>query len=97
MAVTVFSGVIAAIGIIFLLAKLNIKRVLCFDVVVDIVVTLGLTVLLAGTFAGMRAALLGGAIISMFLYMTKRLFGYEKPVWNRYWFTWVNLPPKGRA
>jgi hypothetical protein len=34
--------------------------------------------MLAGTYSGMMAALIGGAIVSIFLFITKKVNGYSK-------------------
>lgn len=90
----IFAGICSACGILFLLAKLNIKRVLAFDVFVDIASSLLLVVMFFGTFAGMMAAIVGGAIISIVLFTMKKIMGYEKPKWNKYKIQWVSVPPR---
>lgn len=90
----IFAGICSACGILFLLAKLNIKRVLAFDVFIDIGASLLLMVMFFGTFAGMMAAVLGGSIISIVLYLMKKTIGYQKPKWNKYRFQWVDVPPR---
>lgn len=90
----IFAGIVSACGILFLLAKLNIKRVLAFDVFVDIASSVLLMVMFFGTFAGMMAAIVGGAIISIVLYIMKKTIGYQKPRWNKYKFQWVDVPPR---
>lgn len=76
----VFAGIVAAIAMIFLLMKLDIKKVCGYDVTVDVGFTFLLAWMLAGTFTGMLAALLGGAIISVFLYFMKKANGYKRLV-----------------
>jgi cellulose synthase/poly-beta-1,6-N-acetylglucosamine synthase-like glycosyltransferase len=90
----VFAGLFSACGILFLLAKMNFKRVLWLDVPIDMASTALLVVLFFGTFAGMMAAAIGGAVISIVLFATKRTIGYQKPKWNKYKFEWVNVPPR---
>jgi len=90
----IFAGICSACGVLFLLAKLNIKRVLAFDVFIDIGASLLLMVMFFGTFAGMMAAVLGGSIISIVLYLMKKTIGYQKPKWNKYRFQWVDVPPR---
>jgi MFS superfamily sulfate permease-like transporter len=77
-----------------LLAKMNIKRVLCFDILVDIGASIALIIMFAGTFAGMMAGILGGAIISIVLFILKRTIGYEKPKREGFKVRWVNVPPR---
>ena len=87
-------GMLAACGILFLLAKLNIKRVLYFDVVVDVVATVALLVMFAGTFAGMMAGVIGGAIVSVVLFILKRMIGCQKLSFIDRKLRWVDVPPR---
>ena len=91
------AGVISAIAILFLLAKLNIRRVLAFDIAVDIVASLTLMLLFAGTFAGMMVAIVAGALISIVLFFLKKIGGYERPKRKGYWFEWEYVPPKSKS
>lgn len=90
----VLAGIFSALAILFLLFKLDIRKVLAFDFFVDIASSLLLTVLFFGTFAGMMAAVIGGGIISMVLYFTKRIIGYKKPKFKYYKFVWEDVPPR---
>ena len=87
-------GMLAACGILFLLAKLNIKRVLYFDVAVDVVATIALLVMFAGTFAGMMAGVIGGAIVSVVLFILKRMIGCQKLSFTDRKLRWVDVPPR---
>ena len=90
----IVAGVFSALAILFLLAKFDFKKVLWLDIPIDIASTILLVVMFAGTFAGMMAAVIGGCIISSFLWMAKRLKGYKKPKWKRFGFEWVEVQPK---
>tara|TARA_S200002703_G_scaffold92688_1_gene80102 strand:+ start:142 stop:426 length:285 start_codon:yes stop_codon:yes gene_type:complete len=87
-------GLLAATGILFLLAKLNIKRVLYFDVIIDVVSTIALLVMFAGTFAGMMAGVIGGAVVSVVLFLLKRVIGSERPTIEGYKLKWITVPPR---
>jgi MFS superfamily sulfate permease-like transporter len=97
------TGLIAACGIIFLLLKFPFRKVLQHDIAIDIAATVLLCVLFAGTFAGMMTGLLAGCIISIFLFVSKKLFGYEKfgiiktDSFPYRKFGWTNVPPAGRS
>lgn len=73
-------GAIAATAaILFLVFKMGeLRKVLYFDILIDIASTAGLTFLLAGTFAGMMTALLAGAIISITLFILKKAVGHDR-------------------
>jgi hypothetical protein len=75
------AGLIAAIGIIFLLLKFNLKRILKYDIILDVAITFFFIWIFAGTFAGMMAGLLAGALISVFLYVAKRTVPREELRW----------------
>lgn len=75
----VVGGLIAALTILFLFFKLGqIRRILCFDVVIDIIATIALAMLFSGTFVGMMIALVAGFIVSVALFAMKQLMGYER-------------------
>ena len=72
------AGLLTAVGMLFLLYKVGLKRVLAYDVIVDIVATLGLMTIFAGTYAGMMAAIVGGLFISVVLIIAKQFVNYKK-------------------
>ena len=90
----IVAGVASAIGILFLLFKLDIRKVLAFDIFVDIGASVLLIVMFAGTFAGMMAAVIAGSIISIVLYCMKKLIGCKKPQRRGLRLQWVIVPPQ---
>jgi len=73
------AGIITVLAVLLIAMKFNrdtLKKLLGYDIAIDILVTLGLTWLLAGTYSGMMAALVGGVIFSITLYLVKRSIGY---------------------
>lgn len=87
----VVAGIVSAMAILFLLAKFDFKKVLWLDVPIDIISTVLLIIMFAGTFAGMMAAVIGGCIISITLYAMKKLKGYKKPMRNKFKYEWVEV------
>ena len=85
----IFAGLISAMAFLFLLLKLDIKKVLAFDVWIDLGVTAALAMLFYGTFSGMFAAAVGGAFFSIVLYVIKKTIGYKKLTWRG----WQEVPP----
>ena len=75
------AGIVAAVGIIFLLLKFNIRRIAKYDILLDVLITFFLIWIFAGTFAGMMAGLFAGALISIFLYVIKRTVPREELRW----------------
>jgi|TARA_B110000908_G_C9964975_1_gene318553 hypothetical protein len=72
------AGLLTAMGIVFLLYKVGFNKILGYDVIVDIVATLGLMYIFAGTYSGMMAAIIGGLFISVILIIAKKFVSYEK-------------------
>ncbi len=72
------SGLLAALAMIFLLLKLNLKRIAKYDIFLDVVLTFFFIWIFAGTFAGMMAGLWAGALISIFLWWAKRSIPQEE-------------------
>ena len=54
----ILAGLIAAAGLLFLLFKFGVRRIINYDIYVDLFVTTLLMFLLAGTFNGMITSLL---------------------------------------
>lgn len=81
----------SAAGVIALAYKLDIKKVLGYDAIVDIVATVGLAYLFQGTYSGMVVAMVAGLLVSLILSVLKRRLGYKKlrfegrkPTWVEY-------------
>jgi len=72
------AGLLTAAGFLILLYKLNIKRILQYDLIIDIAVTFFLMWIFAGTFAGMMAAIIGGLLVSIVLVALKKTTPREK-------------------
>lgn len=90
----VIAGVFAGLAILFLLAKFDFKKVLWLDVPIDILSTLLLVVMFAGTFAGMMAAVIGGCLISLTLLLSKKAVGYKRLVRSGLRFRWQEVKPR---
>lgn len=86
----------AAAALFILLIKLNIKRVLGYDVLFDVACTVILVTSFAGTVTGMAAAMIAGVMISIMLGIAKLLFGYERLERHGLHIRWVCYPPKLR-
>jgi hypothetical protein len=69
---------IAAAGILFLVFKIgNIRHVLAFDVLIDITATTALCLGMAGTFTGIMIGLTAGTIVSVTLFIMKKIIGCD--------------------
>jgi hypothetical protein len=92
----IIPGAFTALGIFILVAKMPRRfraKLLGFDYLIDIAVTLTLMWAFFGTFSGMMAAIIGGINFSISLIVAKWLLGYEKPVRHRGKLVWVPVAP----
>jgi len=71
-------GLISVAAIMFLLLKMNIRKWLWIDVILDIGVTVLFISMFAGTFSGMVAAVMAGTIFSVILFVLKKVLGYQR-------------------
>ena len=86
----------AGAALFILLLKLNIRRVLGYDVAFDIVCTVVLVTSFSGTVTGMAAAMIAGVVISIMLGIAKLLMGYQRLERDGLKLKWVDHPPKIR-
>jgi hypothetical protein len=77
------AGVITAIGVIWLLSWMNLKRVAGYGFAWDIIITFVLTWIFIGTYAGMVTGMFAAAIVSVFLRMIRKVAGAERVVLER--------------
>ena len=74
----IIAGLISAAGLLFLLFKFGVRRVIAYDIPIDILTTSLLMFLFAGTFGGMMAAMVGGLAVSIILYVLKATMTREQ-------------------
>lgn len=74
----IFAGLLSALGLLFLIFKFGIRRVIAYDIPIDVTVTAFLIYAFAGTYSGMIAAMVGGLIVSVTLYALKRTMRREE-------------------
>jgi len=68
----IFAGLLSALGLLFLIFKFGVRRVIAYDIPIDITVTAFLVWAFAGTYSGMLAAMIGGLIVSVTLFAMKK-------------------------
>jgi hypothetical protein len=85
----------SALALFILLIKMNIRKVLGYDVYVDILCTIVLLSSFSGTVTGMAAAMIAAVAISAFLLAVKMTIGYERLVRDPHTlrFHWVSYTP----
>ena len=74
----IFTGLLSAAGLLFLIFKFGVRRIITYDIPIDIAVTALLMYLFAGTYSGMMAAIIGGLFISVVLIIAKQFVSYKK-------------------
>ena len=74
----IIAGLLSALGLLFLIFKFGIRRIITYDIPIDIVVTGFLMYAFAGTYSGMLAAMIGGLIVSVTLFVMKRTINREE-------------------
>lgn len=84
----IWVGLISALGMILIIIKLDIQKIAGYDLWVDIAFTGLLAYLFAGTYSGMVAAMIAGIIVSAFLFISKKLYGYKRLQRDGLTFTW---------
>lgn len=62
-------------------------KIVGYHVWVDIIFSVGLCLMYAGTYNGMIAAFIGGLTLSILLWLVNRIFGYYRWSWNE--FKWI--------
>ena len=72
------AGLLTAIGVIWILCRMNLRRVAGYALAVDVGITALLTFLFIGTYAGMVTGMLAGVIVSLFLTIVKKTAGAER-------------------
>ena len=72
------AGILGAAGMLALAIKIGIRKVINYDIFFDVVITSILMYSLAGTYAGMMAALVGGLMVTIVLYGLKLTIDREK-------------------
>lgn len=87
----------AAASLFVLMFKLNIRRVLGYDAIVDVAVTLNLVAIMGGTLGGLTAAILAGLFMSILLAIAKKILGYEKLERDGLKLRWRFYPPTWRT
>lgn len=77
-------GIATAIGAWIIMLKLGIRKVLNFEVPIDVAFTLGLVAYLSGTISGAMIGVVAGIALSILLALSKKLFGVERVNW-KFW------------
>lgn len=71
-------GILSAIVLLIVMARLGIRKFMGYPAVLDVVVTLTLAWLLHGTYVGMTAAIIGGLFFSLMITIIRKTLGYQR-------------------
>ena len=71
-------GIVSALGLLLLSLKAGGRKTIGNDIFVDVLITLTLMVCFYGTFSGMAAAMVGGLVASIVLFIMKKTMVHEK-------------------
>ena len=74
----ILAGLLSALGLLFLIFKFGVRRVIAYAIPIDIAVTGFLIWAFSGTYSGMFAAMIGGLIVSITLFIMKRTMNREE-------------------
>ena len=72
------AGILTAMGVIWILSRMNLKRVAGYALAWDVGLTALLTWMFIGTYAGMVTGMLAALIISIFLTAVRKTVGAER-------------------
>jgi len=72
------AGLLTAIGIIWILCRMNLKRVAGYALFWDVTLTSLLAFIFIGTYAGMVTGIMAGVIVSIFLTGVRKTIGAER-------------------
>ena len=89
------AGLVSALSALFLLAKLDMRKCLGYDVPIDITFTVGVAWLMKDTYSGISSAMIGGLLLSVLLIVLKKFLGAERIDWKLSFrnkrLTWIEV------
>ena len=71
-------GIFSALGLLLLALKAGGRKTIGHDIFVDVLITFTLMIAFYGTFSGMAAAMIGGLVASIVLFVLKKTVVHEK-------------------
>jgi len=89
-----FFGFMHMFAIVVLLHALDMRKVVGYDVLIDIAATIGFTLFYSGTYIGSTVGIFAGLFMSVYLRLYRKYNGYSKLEWERgfHWFFYHNNP-----
>ena len=85
----IFMGLLSAIALVIILARLGLRKFMGYPVALDICGSVLFCLLFAGTLTGMMVAVVAGLALSGIVYIVRSVVGYDR--WDRKQ-GWVHYP-----
>jgi hypothetical protein len=92
MLTTILLGAVVAVGTIIIAHKTGIRKVAGHETTSDVVLTVGLGVLFAGTYSGLLTAAIAGIIISLYLAAVNKVTTVQRFGIHNGRIGWYNVP-----
>ena len=73
------AGLVTALGILIILFKIGLRRVLYWEVPLDVFFTIGVPILMSGTYSGLMTAVFAGIGVSIGLRLLRSWFKVDDP------------------
>lgn len=78
-------GLLSALSIFVVMCRINVRRFMGYPALVDVATCIGLGWALHGSFGGMVAAITGSLFFSSFIWVFRKIWGYERFKGKRGW------------
>ena len=75
----IIAGAVTALGILVILYKIGLRRVLYWEIPIDVTLTIGIPLLMAGTYSGMMTAVFAGIFVTIGLRVLRTWFRVDDP------------------
>lgn len=87
-----FMGILSAVALLILMARLDIRKFVGYPVIVDIFGSCLFAILFAGTLTGIMVAMVAALTLSAFIWIVRLLMGYKR--FDRKHKVWTYYPPR---
>lgn len=90
-----FMGVLSAVALIIIMARIDIKKFMGYPVIVDIAGSILFAFIFAGTLTGMMVAVVAALTLSAVIWVVRLVMGFERFSFKRK--QWEYHPPRYMA
>lgn len=91
----IIAGLLSAFGFVLMMAKFSkrvLRIILGYDWAFDAFITITFMIFMSGTYSGAMMSIISGICISIVLWITKNVIGYEKLIRKEKDFVWHRFP-----